>query len=315
MALDHYVSQVHLRKFYSPSFRNRMYAISKRNLRTFTASSEGVCGIHEGSTNSYLREARAIEAFLETIEPNYNTALEQLANDRIDEKCIYTIAGFAAYVSSCSPGAMRVNSSALQGMVQAEGMILESQGLLPAPPPELAGLNLTEIFNRGLVQVDVDLRFPQAIGIASILKNTALLGNFQWEVLHNNIEDSSYFTSDYPVAIEQSRDPSLRNKVIPLSPNLAIRIRPTRSIRHDQVDFTFANFSHKTKDLLRKEVEHVNRLVVRCAEDLVFFRNNEPWVQKFVGRNRHFRVDTRVHRVPHGTGIITECTQDIIETR
>ena len=63
MPLDHYVSQVHLKKFYAPALGNRMYAIRKSDLKVFTPRSEDVCRIMDGSTNAYLREDRAIEGF------------------------------------------------------------------------------------------------------------------------------------------------------------------------------------------------------------------------------------------------------------
>lgn len=290
MPLDHYISQVHLKKFYSPSLHNQMFALSKKSLKSFTPTAESVCRISDGSTNSYLREGREIEEFLKTIEPKYTAAVEKLASNRIDEECIYTIAGFVAYVSSCSPGAMRIHSSALQGRVEKEAAALDSRGMLPPPPAQLAGLNLTEILKKGIVKVDVDPKFPQAIGIASILQNTAMFGNFRWEVLHNSIEDSPYFTSDYPVAIEVIGPKSPRNRVVPLSPNLAIRIQPNAPIS-EQADFTFSNFDYQNKKLRLREVQQINRLIVRCAEELVFFRDNHPWVSGFVRKNRHFRIE------------------------
>lgn len=90
------------------------------------------------------------------------------------------------------------------------------------------GLNLTELLQHGLVYADSDPKFSQAIGISSILRNLDLLGNFQWEILINQFEDSAYFTSDYPIAIEASMDPDVLNKIVPLSPSLAIRILPNR---------------------------------------------------------------------------------------
>ena len=83
-----------------------MYAINKKGLKEFTPRSEDVCGIEDGSTNTYLQKNRAVEDFLKTIEPKYNAAVEKLADNRIDEECIRTIAGFVAYVISCSPAGM-----------------------------------------------------------------------------------------------------------------------------------------------------------------------------------------------------------------
>src|SRR5712691_5447574 len=122
MPLDHYVSQVHLRKFYSPALGNRLlYAIRKSDLRAFTPDSGAVCGIQDGSTNAYLRENRAIEDFLKTIEPNYNAALDKLSAGEVDRECVYTLAGFVAYVAAGSPAGMRIQSEPLKGIVEVTG--------------------------------------------------------------------------------------------------------------------------------------------------------------------------------------------------
>src|ERR1017187_5756499 len=87
---------------------DRMYATRKSDLKSFTPNSKSVCGINDGSTNAYLKEDRAIEEFLKTIEPKYNEALAKLIGDKIDEQCIYTIGGVVAHVVSCSPAGMRI---------------------------------------------------------------------------------------------------------------------------------------------------------------------------------------------------------------
>jgi hypothetical protein len=61
MVLDHYVSQVHLRNFYSPALGDQMYAVRKSDWKTLTSNSESVCRIDAGSTNAYLTEDRLIE--------------------------------------------------------------------------------------------------------------------------------------------------------------------------------------------------------------------------------------------------------------
>ena len=63
MPLDHYISQVHLKKFNSPALGDRMYAIRKSDLKAFTPNSRVVCVVNDGSTNAYLLEDRAIEKF------------------------------------------------------------------------------------------------------------------------------------------------------------------------------------------------------------------------------------------------------------
>jgi hypothetical protein len=53
LALDHYVSEAHLRNFYSPTVGERLRAVRKRDGKAFMAKSEALCRIEEGSTNAY----------------------------------------------------------------------------------------------------------------------------------------------------------------------------------------------------------------------------------------------------------------------
>ena len=315
MALDHYVPQVHLRNFYAPTLGSLMYAIQKSDLKSFTPNAQAVCRIKDGSTNSYLREDRAIEEFLKGIEPKYNPALAKLAADNIDPECVYAIAGFVAYVLTCSPAAMRILSDPLKGAVEETCRTLDSKGVLPAPPPELGGESLTELLHSGKVRVEINPKYPQAIGIASIFSHTITFGNFKWDILINPFNDSPFFTSDFPVAIEKTDDLRILNRIAPLAPNLAIRIRPDLSLDRERADFSFSGFRRTVRKLSRPEVMSINKLIVRCAETTVFFRDNYEWVPKFVKKNAGFRIEPRTQRIPHGNGTLLLFTQEVGETR
>ncbi len=302
MPLDHYIPQVHLKNFYSPVLGDRMYATRKSDLKSFTPNSKSVCGINDGSTNAYLKEDRAIEEFLKTIEPKYNGALAKLIGDKIDEQCIYTIGGFVAYVVSCSPAGMRIQSGPLKSSVETVAATMEARGLIPPPPKELGGESLVELLATGAVKVKVDPKFPQAIGISSILRCVAIFGNFRWDILLNGFNESPFFTSDFPVAIEETGDPRIINRIVPLAPNLAIRIRPDLTIDKDHADFSFANFRCCKRNISQKEAVEMNRLIVRCAEDTVFYRDGSAWVQRFIAKNRHYCVEPTTSKQPTRNG-------------
>lgn len=312
MPLDHYVPQVHLKNFYSPVLGKRMYAIRKSDLKCFTPNSKGVCGIHDGSTNAYLREDRAIEEFLKTIEPNYNLSLEKLITGKIDDECVYTISGFVAYVITCSPGGMRLHSGPLKSIVEVTAATMDAREMLPPPPSELGGASLTELLHSGAVKVTIDPKFPQAMGISTILLGTAAFGNFKWEILRNGIADSPFFTSDFPAAIEESDDPRVLNRIVPLAPNLAIRIRPDLTIERGQADFSFAKFGYRVRDISHAEVIKLNRLIVRCAEETVFYRDDCPWVRPFVAKNRQYRIEPSTENLPTPNGTLLFSTQRIV---
>jgi hypothetical protein len=293
---------VHLKNFYSPVLGNRMYATRKSDLKSFTPDSKSVCRINDGSTNAYLDEDRVIEEFLKTIEPKYNDALAKLIEDKIDEQCIYAISGFVAYVVSCSPAGMRIQSGPLKSSVETVTAMIEARGLIPPPPKELGGESLVELLGTGAVEVKVDPKFPQALGISSIRRSLAIFGNSRWEILLNGFNHSPFFTSDFPAAIEETRDRLIINRIVPLAPNLAIRISPDLTIDKNLADFSFANFHCHRRRISQKEVIEINRLIVRCAEDTVFYRDDSAWVQRFIAKNRHYRVESSISKQPRRNG-------------
>ena len=54
----------------------------------------------------------------------------------------------------------------------------EKSGALPTLPDELGGCSLTELLRTQKVKLTVNPKYPQTIGIASILDNVAAFGNF-----------------------------------------------------------------------------------------------------------------------------------------
>lgn len=315
MTIDHYVSQVHLRRFYAPELGERMYAIRKSDLREFTPNARVVCGIHEGSTNAYLRNERAIEEFLKTIEPKYNSAVAKFAGGDADQESIYAIAGFVAYVTSCSPAAIRLRTEPLKASLEVTARLLDSADRLPPSPAILGGRSLTELLHDGTVEFKVDPKYPQAMGITGILDLVALLGNFRWEILINEHAGNPFFTSDYPIAIQQSNDPRVLNKFVPLTPHIGLRILPDIGIDKKTVDLSFGKFELSVHRIARTELVELNRLIVRCAEETIFYSDNAAWVRPFIQRNRWYRIEPLTENVRSGRGYLSISTQRIVERR
>lgn len=302
MPLDHFIPQVYLKNFYSPKLGKLMYAIRKSDLKIFTPYAKSVCRIEDGSTNKYLKEARLIEEFLKGIEPKYNKALSHILNDNIDPECIYVIAGFVAYISSCSPAFMRIQSEYLRGIVEHTTQLEDSHGRLPTPPPELGGKTFTDLLQQKKIFVEVDGKFPQAFAIANILSAIKRFGNFKWDILINPFDDNTFFTSDFPVAIEQTNNPLVLNRIVPLSPYIAIRICPDLSVCNEHLDFTFSHFRKTRRNISLSKVMSINKLIVRCAETTVFFRDNHDWVRKFVSKNANYRIESEMVKFPTERG-------------
>lgn len=310
MALDHYVSQVHLKNFYAPELGERMYAIRKAGLKTYQCDSYSQCRIEDGSTNPYLQEPRIIEEFLKNVEPRYNAALEKLRAGQLDTDSIFAIAGFAAYVESCSPAGMRIHSIPLRKTLEVTAELLEMDGHLPPSPPELGGGSLSELLNSGRVQFTIDPKYPQSIGIQTIIKRLSIWGNSWWDILINDDENSPFFTSDYPVAIEQGERPGTVNRLVPLAPNLALRIKPDLDER-GIVDLEFRNLRIRRVRATKQQIAAVNAAIVQGAETTVYYSSDRPWIPRFVEKYADFRIDPRTTKVPYGDGYMSISTMAV----
>jgi hypothetical protein len=312
MALDHYVSQVHLKNFNSLAMDGMMHAIRKSDLKRFPTRSRDVCRIEEGSTNAYLTQDRAIEEFLKDVEPRYNASVAKLRENKMDQEAIASLAGFVAYIVACSPTAMRLHSGPLKAQLEATADILDKQGAIPQAPEILGERSITELLADGSVKFTVDPKYPQAIGIANVLQHTSVFGNSPWEILHNDEKESSFFTSDYPAAIETFDINTPINRVVPLAPDLAVRIKPDIRLSGTKPDITFAKFNATPRHLKRAEVLDINRLLVRCAEDMIFFHDDQDWIEGFVAKNRSYRIEPVTHKLPHGSGHLLISTHRIL---
>lgn len=184
--------------------------------------------------------------------------------------------------------------------------------MIPLPPQELGGRHLAELLQAGDIEINVDPKYPQALGISQIFGLVAAFGNFEWDVLLNRFEDSPFFTSDYPIAIEQGDDPRLVNRIVPLAPNLAVRIKPNFKVDRRRADFSCKHFRCRMRTASRKEVAAINRAIVQCAEDAIFYRDNLLWVPKFIARNRHYRIEQITHRLPAENGSLLITTHKIM---
>lgn len=310
MALDHYVSQVHLKNFYAPELGERMFATRKVDLKTYTCDSYSQCRIEEGSTNPYLQEPRVIEDFLKEVEPRYNTALQTLRDGKVTTAAAFTIAGFAAYVASCSPAGMRIHTEPLRSTLEVTAAMLDGQGLIPPAPPELGNKSITELLESGEVVFTVDPKYPQSMGIQTILARLSVWGNSGWEILINEHEDSPFFTSDYPIVIERSQDPRVLNRIVPLAPNLAIRIYPDLEQRK-KIDLEFNRMRFRTEKIKRSDVMRINAAIVQCAETTVYSSHNRPWVAGFIDKYSRFRIEPETQKLSTRQGQILLSTMSI----
>ncbi len=287
-----------------------MYAIQKAGLKTYKCDSASQCSIKNGSTNLYLLEPRIIEEFLKDVEPRYNAALEKLRSGQLDPVSIFAIAGFAAYAESCSPAGMRIHSVPLRTTLEVTTELLEKNGQLPPPPPELGGRSLSELLESKRIQFTIDPKYPQSIGIQTIIARLSIWGNSRWDILINEDKDSPFFTSDYPVAVEPGERPGIINRIVPLAPNLAIRIKPDLEER-GIVDLEFCNLRIRRVKATKQQIAAANAAIVQSAETTVYYSADRPWITRFVEKYANFHVEPKTMKLPYGDGNVSIATMAI----
>ncbi len=292
-----------------------MYALRKSDLSAFPCRSEDVCRIEAGSTNLYLKEPRIIEDFLTEVEPYYNASVANLRADTIEHRTVFAIGGFIAYVQTCSPAGMRIFSEPLRSSLETTAEMADARGSIPLSPAQLGGKSLTALIAEGAIKCMVDPKYPQALGVTTIMGRLSKFGNSRWEILLNEHPTSPFFTSDYPLAMEPADDPRIVHWIVPLAPDIAVRIIPDLRLARSKDDYTFSKFSYNVRRLRHAEVRELNQRIVQCAEDIVFYRNDEKWVANFIAKNRHYRVETITRRFRIDRGILSLSTQVIAPHR
>jgi hypothetical protein len=191
----------------------------------------------------------------------------------------------------CSPAALRLNTGPVKAAVEAMARLADAKGLFNKAPPSLGSKLLTELMNAGELTVGVDPKFPQAFGINSILHHVSTFGNSTWEILRNFQDDTPFFTSDYPIGIEVTGLGTPLHRVVPLAPDLAIRIMSDIKLTRVPDDPTFAKFRSTRRALKRHEIVYLNRLIAQCAEDLIFYCDDIWWTDEFLAKNRRHYIE------------------------
>jgi hypothetical protein len=77
-------------------------------------------------------------------------------------------------------------------------------------------------------------------------------------------------------------------------------------------DFTFSGFRWRFGEPKQAAMTELNRIIVRPAEDLVFYAAENDWIERFITKNRNYRIQTVMTEVPIGGGFGTVAGQRVL---
>ena len=294
MALDHYISQVHLKQFLRQSDSKLLLAMRKKDQSTFTPLPRDVCRTEDGSTNQYLTENRAVEEFLREIEPAYEPCLARVASGELDWQSRQVFAGFLAYVQTYSPTALRMFDPTIRAMLERTMKILEDSGEVePIDIPDLPdwhGKTVSQLTAEGKIKLDIDLRMPQAMATTQLSKIRHTLAASDVTVLKPR-GPNRFLTSDFPSVILFHYQNKFAQRFLPISPKFGLIFHTHTS--NEERDTA----SHRFVEIGERKTQEINDEIIKAAEHLVFSTHMYPWLADRVRTFRKYRIETVVDEV------------------
>ena len=116
MPQDHYVAQTYLRAFTDPQSTDRVHAYRKSDSGYFSPSPAAVCKtLNWDQTTKFLSPPDALGQWLKKFEPHWAEAVARLSDTHhLSFADKYVIAGYWAYLSTCTPAWQRVATGVQQ---------------------------------------------------------------------------------------------------------------------------------------------------------------------------------------------------------
>jgi Protein of unknown function (DUF4238) len=223
MSQDHYVAQTYLSAFIHPQ-TGRLHAYSKRDSRYFVPSTGSVCKtMNWDQTPKFLSPPDALGRWLKIFEPPWASVVAKLeASHDLAPDDKYVIAGYWAYLSTCTPTWRRVAVALQQhdlDTIYVDRFTAHAQ-THPDEFPKAA--DYLPLLREGKLTPEIDKNFPKALVITQLLRHQSCLYHEAWEVIWNDT-DELFLTSDNPSCLDyQYGNPIRAARYLPVTPRLAV---------------------------------------------------------------------------------------------
>jgi hypothetical protein len=291
MSKDHFVAQTYLRYFSDPSKPGMLHAYRKSDGKTFPCRTKDVCHEWDGDLNPFLAKKDLLGDFRAMFEPRWRAAVETLLAKTMRPADKFAIAGYFANLMVCTPawrriGAQMYDNHAKSFLIFSKQM-KEKHGGNPALPVDAIAM-----LERGEITLEHDPDFIKAKATRDLMDYAWLTYHQDWTIIRNPTEHP-FLTSDNPVAILQSDtlgEPMTR--YVPNTPSLCLSVRYNRDklppFDPDAPPKGLINWAKATS----QGAKAINKLVAKCAEDLVFSSTFSPDIATLVQNCAPFRIES-----------------------
>jgi hypothetical protein len=222
----------------------------------------------------------------------------------------YLIAGYWAYLSTCTPTWQRVATEIQQAELD-ETYLERFVAYAEAHPEEYPrAAEYLPLVKEGSLKAEIDGNYPKAVVTAQLLEHQRCLYHQEWNVVWNNT-DELFLTSDNPSCFDyEYGGPMYPARYLPLTPRLSLwtPIEPDKPKIGSDASPARRSFG---REATVKFVRDMRRLILQSAENIVLSSEARPYISACVEKYKNWRVRRgEVIRIPTADG-----HYEVIQTR
>jgi len=167
---DHYVSQTYLRLFVGPKGNLVPYYKNTRAIVGKPKKPKSICFETEGDTNKYFEDTRLLDKFLPAFENSWKNNILKLERGVLDANKKYELAGYIAFLRSCTPTAKRFGQQSIAGVVDPVAYKVMLSTLDKADYlSDKHKLTLRNAIQNKEIEIKIDREFAHAQGMRTII--------------------------------------------------------------------------------------------------------------------------------------------------
>jgi len=315
---DHYVSQTYLRLFVGPNGDLVPYYKNTRAIVGKPKKPKSICFETEGDTNKYFEDTRLLDKFLPAFENPWKNNLIKLEKGVLDANTKYELAGYIAFLRSCTPTAKRFGQQSIAGVVEPVAYKVMLSTLEKADYlTDKHKLTLRNAIQNKEIGIKIDREFAHAQGMRVVEGIIHRYYCSHWLILINET-DIPFITSDNP-AILYYKDvqQQISQTYVPLKPSIALLITPDFDIDHPSFEDVkrYSNSKDGFGVIKQSYVKKFNEEIVKSAERIVLHQKKEDWLEQLVRKYGKWRVDAIVSHIPTDMGIMTITRQQPVKRK
>ena len=320
MPQDHYVAKTYLKAFADPATikdpekGGQIHAYHKRDGKYFLPFADGVCkSLNWDTTEKYLSPPDALGQWLKIFEPNWPWAIDRLSTTHhLSSVDKFIIAGYWAYLSTCTPTWQRVATDLQQAELEKKHLedFLEYAQANPDKFPKAK--DYIPLVKDGTLKPTIDKNYPKAIVTMQLPEHQWCLYHQEWNVIFNKTGEH-FLTSDNPSCFDYEHGTAIHPaRFLPLSPTLALWTNIEMNNIPRKIDPTL---EPARKSIGRKAtvkfVKQMNITIIKCAENFVLSSEKKAYIPVCIKKYCNWAVSREQQiRIPCQDGYY-----EVIQTR